>query len=86
MGEEQTDTEPDARDLVLRREAERAARLSRMARRTGTLQTQDAAERVAELARLRAAGFGPTVIGRRIGLSCSRVCQLLRAALATVSE
>lgn len=85
MGEEQTDTEPNARDLVLRREAERAASLSRMARRKGTLRPAEAGERRDEVVRLSRFGFGPTVIGRRIGLSCSRVCQLLRAAV-TVSE
>lgn len=79
MGEVQTDTEPSAQDLILRREAERAASLSRKARRRGTLRPGEAVERREAVAHLRRAGLGPSVIARHIGLTCSRVCQLLRA-------
>lgn len=35
--------------------------------------------RDAEIVQLKAKGWGPTAIGKRYGLSCARVCQILAA-------
>lgn len=54
-----------------------AKRKRRTRRAKGPAPTAAKRLRDAEIVQLKAKGWGPTAIGKRYGLSCARVCQIL---------